>query len=112
MDYCHRLLILHTLTIEEQWRGQGLGLLAIDTLFRIVGEFELCIIKPFPLQFSGKVTDENRQEFKVAQGKLQRYWARLGFKPIPKHREFYVLDPRMKQPSVTEFMQQRRAANA
>jgi hypothetical protein len=105
-DMCNRLLMIQTARINKRFQGLGLGLLAIHRLMYTLLDINMgsiVALKPFPLQYQGKVTDENRQEFLAAQEKLRRYWARLGFRPV-RDSELMILSLAMKQPTPKQFM--------
>lgn len=97
------LLILDRLVINPTYRGQGVGLNALDAIIRRYGfGIDLVTMNPFPLQFesaSKKDVYSNEIEeldtkwsntvarkgaLKVNAKKLQTYYARLGFIFAPK----------------------------
>ena len=48
-------------------------------------------MKPFPLQFEGKVTDSNADEFSAATSKLKNYYAGEGFESL-QGSDLMILD--------------------
>jgi len=92
MVFSRNMLILDRLTIEPKFRGQALGLRYIRAaLQRFSIGCRIAAIKPFPLQFEGKVTDSNKAEFRAATTKLKKYYGREGFRPI-KGTDLMILD--------------------
>lgn len=87
-----RVLILDSLTIEPQYRGQDLGLFVVRRAMQLFGGCSTFVMmKPFPLQFSGcggpnwrapAGVKDVAKEFRSGVAKLSRHWARLGFQRI------------------------------
>jgi hypothetical protein len=108
-DLCNRLLMLQTVHVNKRFRGLGLGLLAVHRLmhaFLLIDMGSIAALKPFPLQYTGKVTEENKKEFLAAQDTLRRYWARLGFRTV-HDSELMILSLAMKQPTPKQFLKKR-----
>ncbi|MBW2672475.1 MAG: hypothetical protein JRD89_03545 [Deltaproteobacteria bacterium] len=100
------ILIVHHVKLDEGHRGRGLGLAVIHTLVRRYGaDRELVVMKPFPLQFSHKVTQDNEGEFKAAVAKLTAYYKRLGFHPLRGAPEHLVLDLARGRPSLEKVLE-------
>jgi GNAT superfamily N-acetyltransferase len=77
------LLYIKRIEIEPKYRGKGIGLAAIRRAIDVLRvNCELVALKPFPLQFEGKVTPTNRREAQAATTKLKRYYRRMGFKDL------------------------------
>ena len=107
-DYIHspNLLMLDRLVIYPTHRGNGYGLLALQALvqrFRI--GMGVVAMKPYPLQYEVKPRDEAKiveraaLQFDTFKGdkaqatrKLKNYYAKLGFKNLPR-TEYMVRDP-------------------
>lgn len=99
------LLSIDRLTLYPEYRGRGLGLVALSEIIRR-HRFSsgLIALKPFPLQFEYQNPgrdDQERQRLKLndfalaqeqATAKLRRYYGRLGFKRAPR-TEYMVLSP-------------------
>lgn len=100
-------LLLQRLAIKRQFRGFGYGLQALQALIEElrVG-VGIIAMKPFPLQFEGRTRNRDEEELseycfdqflgnaRTARAKLRRYYARLGFKPVPK-TEYMVMSADM-----------------
>lgn len=92
IDMVGDILVVHTVEIVPKYRGWNLGLLSMLQTIRTAGAgCAMVAIKPFPLQFAGKVTEKNTREFNQCQEKLRAYWERLGFQRISA-TECYYLD--------------------
>lgn len=97
------LLILDRLVIDPAYRGQGVGLNALDAIIRRYGlGIDLVVMNPFPLQFESANKKDNylnemeeldakwsttvarKGALKANAKKLQAYYARLGFILVPK----------------------------
>lgn len=77
-----RILALGRLSIEQPYRGHGLGLQAIRLACDGIGlSCELAVLKAFPVQWEGRV-DEGPTKFARDRAKLVRYYRGAGFKPI------------------------------
>ena len=77
-----RLLALGSLSIDQPYRGLGLGLQAIRLACEGIGQScELAALKAFPVQWEGRV-DEGPAKFARDRAKLVRYYRNAGFKPI------------------------------
>jgi hypothetical protein len=98
------ILIVHTITIDEKHRGRKLGLVALlQTIKTLGGGCSMVVIKPFPLQFSCKVTKKNEKQCLDAQEKLATYWRRLNFMRIPD-TEYYYFDLTHLMPTAEELL--------
>jgi hypothetical protein len=94
------ILLVERLEIQPEHRGHNAGLYAMRAFIDLLGAgCSVVACKPFPLQFEGKVTDENRKEFLAAQTKLRKYWGRVGFKRVPK-TDLCVLSPLLRLPKL------------
>jgi len=97
------LLVIDKLVIYPQYRGKGLGLLALKALIhRHRSGVGLIAMNPVPLQFESKFVDEKNSDLfsrfgldayslpkNKATAKLRKYYGRLGFKQVPQ-TEFMV----------------------
>lgn len=79
------MFIIDRLEIKEEYRGNGLGLIAIKTALKSLNlnytPFGI-FLNPFPLQFENYKSDDSRlndKDFQVAQKKLIKYYKQLGF---------------------------------
>jgi len=87
------ILIAHRVWIDSAYRGTSAWrYLMLTTLGQSVAELRdkppTAFLKPFPLDFEGKVSDLNRKEFELEALKLRRLYAiHLGAKvlDIPNH---------------------------
>jgi GNAT superfamily N-acetyltransferase len=106
------VLCIEAVCIVPEFRGLGLGLLAARrTMDLFEPEDGLVVLTPFPLQFnshhrrggkpkadfSGFASDE-----KQGITKLQAYWAKLGFRPIPGS-DMWALATSAVHPTFTEL---------
>jgi len=92
MAFCRNMLILDRLEILPQFRGQQLGLRFIRAAIARFGMgCRIVVIKPFPLQFEGKLDDRNKDEYRKATDKLRKYYARAGIKPL-RGTDLMILD--------------------
>lgn len=104
LDQIGDLLVVHQIKILPKHRGMKLGLLAmLRTIEVLGGGCAAAAIKPFPLQFCGKVNDKNREEFLSAQEKLCGYWRQLGFDQVDDS-EYYILDLAYRRPTPEEVL--------
>jgi len=81
------LLYIDTVEIEKKYRGNNLGKNAVIKTAKTYGSgCSLIILKPFPIQYSGKVGQIKKQQEKIKMKKafadLKRYWGELGFKQL------------------------------
>jgi len=98
------ILVIHSIEVIPEYRGRNLGLLAmLQTIKTFGGGCVVAAIKPFPLQFTGKVTDDNEAEFNRGQKKLRDHWKKLGFKRAMK-TDFYYMDLTLRLPRVRKFI--------
>jgi hypothetical protein len=103
MVFCRNMLILDRLEILPRFRGQQLGLKYVRTAISRFGiGCRLAAIKPFPLQFEGKIGSIRGSEyvepsksmladFNAATKKLKKYYAHEGFVSL-KNSDLMVLD--------------------
>lgn len=104
LDSFGDVLIIHDMKIAPKYRGHKLGLLAmLQTIKTMGGGCSMAVIKPFPLQFSGEVTEKNQKKFDAALKKLNEYWERVGFIPI-KGEEYYYLDLAKRLPKFEDLL--------
>jgi hypothetical protein len=92
IDWVNRILILHTVEIEEAYRGFNLGLAVTTQIIRDFGRgCDLVMMKAFPMQYSGDMYEKDqageytktvKQDFLTGQKKLIQHWCQLGFQPI------------------------------
>lgn len=89
----YRIVTVNSITIEPEYRGRGIGLLALRKVLEVFGHSAFVLIKPYPLQFSGwhdaswvppEGVHDPEREFGRARKKLVRYWKRLGAREIGK----------------------------
>ena len=86
------LLIIDCVEVDPGFRGQGIGLSAIDRTIDIFGAgCGLVACKPWPLQFTPAFARDRKALKKLkapnvgrdeAVGKLRAYWSHLGFWPL------------------------------
>jgi len=103
MVFCRNMLILDRPEILPRFRGQQLGLKYVRAAISRFGiGCRLAAIKPFPLQFEGKMGTVGGSEtvepsksmladFDVATKKLKQYYAREGFVALRKS-DLMILD--------------------
>jgi hypothetical protein len=83
MVFSRNMLILDRLEILPRFRRQNLGhryMRAVITRFGM--GCRIAAMKPFPLQFEGKVSKSNAAEFRAATNSLKRYYERAGFESL------------------------------
>lgn len=110
---CQDLLVLDRIEILPEYRGRGIGLLALRALIDLFSQqCGLVVCKPFPLQFEGfraangtalPRTKDKEKAFQQARRKLIRYWSRLGFRTIPQS-DILALDPAYRMPSPKQML--------
>ena len=115
-----QLLIVDRLEVDQKYRGNRLGLLAIRKLIDILGEqCSIVVIKPIPLQFlhykdrdwvRPEGMDDPEKAFEAARRTLAEYWGIAGFEPL-EGTELLVLNPGLRQPSLKELADPRPAAS-
>lgn len=106
------LLIINKVEVEPRYRGKGLGILAVRTAIESFSRgCGLIALKPFPLQFTGwKAPDwepsvplphnvTKAQAFRSAIKKVEKHWARLGFRRVGK-TDLWALCPAHRQPKL------------
>jgi hypothetical protein len=103
--YEPNLLILDRLTIDPPYRGKQRGLIALLGLIdQFCSGVRVAALKPFPLQHEASAkredrTDEYRrleldkfeQDMRKSTAALKRYYARAGFKAVPR-TDYMILD--------------------
>jgi hypothetical protein len=110
LDSLGDLLFVSEVKVARKHRGMNLGLLAVlQTIEEFGGGCSVVAIKPFPLQFTGRVTDKNEQKFDAAQKKLQGYWSRFGFKRY-KDTDYFYFDLAHKRPTQKKLLAQKKRA--
>ncbi len=110
------LLIINQVKVEPKYRGKGLGILAVKTAIDCFSQgCGLVALKPFPLQFTWWKSPDwkpelplpnglnKAQAFRSALRKVEKHWARLGFRRIGK-TEIWGLCPAHRQPSLDAAM--------
>jgi GNAT superfamily N-acetyltransferase len=90
-------LYLDRMKLLPDHRGQKIGLKACAaTMALLSGKCSTCCIKPWPLQWAGKLGEDapksNQQQFKKDQQKLISYYKPLGFRRIREANEYFVRD--------------------
>lgn len=91
------VLFLDTLKIDDAHRGLGIGLKVLWHAIRVLGSgCGTAICKPHPLYDDRQPKSDT--EVATGKKKLRSYWAKLGFKKLPK-TDFYVMNLNLKQPS-------------
>lgn len=86
LEICEKVMfIIDRIEIEEQYRSNNLGLIAIKTAIKALNlnysPFGI-FLNPFPLQFENYKSDDMRldeKDFKKAQRKLIKYYKQIGF---------------------------------
>jgi GNAT superfamily N-acetyltransferase len=103
MVFCRNILILDRLEILPRFRGQQLGLKYVRAAISRFGiGCRLAAIKPFPLQFEGKMGSISGNDyvepsqsmlanFNAATKKLKKYYAHEGFISL-KNSDLMILD--------------------
>jgi hypothetical protein len=85
------VLLINRIEIGFQYRGKGLGLIAIKKMVqRWKSDCGLTVIKPFPLQYEGGKAKGHENEFERDRRKLAKYYSQLGFIRIPG-TDFYAM---------------------
>jgi hypothetical protein len=105
--YEGNLLIINTVQINECYRGGGLGLWAVR---RLIDSFQascgLVVMHPWPIGPDGPLNADKLG--REGQIKLQRYWARLGFRPVrfdpPDCQDIFALSTTYNAPTIEEIM--------
>lgn len=76
------LLVVDHIAIEPAWRGQRLGLIAIDIACeRFRSQCSLAALRAFPTQWEGRV-DSAPAKFRNDRRKLMAYYSQAGFLPV------------------------------
>jgi hypothetical protein len=84
------VLLIDRMEIEQAHRGRMIGLIVMLKLIRRYGKgCSLVAIKPFPLQYDGKVAGQE-EALERDREKLVRYYSRLGFQRI-RGADFYAI---------------------
>ena len=103
------LLIINHVEILPAYQKHGIGLLAVARTIDVFGEnCGLVAMRPFPLQFRNYLdpgwrppdaVQDPKAAFREATQKLQRHWARAGFKLV-SGTDYCALCPARKRPSM------------
>jgi GNAT superfamily N-acetyltransferase len=94
------LLSVEKIKIDEKYRGKGIGLAAIQRLIDLhSANCGLVCLRPFPLQYSGKVADFDPEVVAADTNKLSCYYTKAGFAPFVGSN-YMVLDPTFKSKPV------------
>lgn len=72
-----RVLFVESVTIDDEWRGNGWGIGFVRDAIRSLGDFAGVICQPAPLAVG--ISDDERSD---AIGRLGAHWAQLGFAPM------------------------------
>ena len=109
------ILVIGDVHVDPAFRGRGLGLVAVR---RLIDLFEpdggLVVIHPFPMQFGAAQKDDPVLSPELAMftdtepesiARLQRYWSRLGFDPIP-NSEWFGLSPAVRTPTSRDLSEE------
>jgi hypothetical protein len=107
------LLILERIELKPEYRGRGFGLLAAHSIIEMFGSgCGLVACKPYPLQFEGNnrwtppaQASGATRALRNARKKLRRYWARIGFRRVPR-TVLYALDPERNLPSFGQMLRE------
>lgn len=73
------VLYISSVTINDDYKGLGLGLYLVDKADRILNDYmSLCLMIPFPLQYESRMDDDclETPEFAVAKKKVTNNWMR------------------------------------
>jgi GNAT superfamily N-acetyltransferase len=105
------LLILDRIELQPEYRGQGVGLLAVRCVIEMFGlRCGLVACKPYPLQFEGSnkwtppaQVSGTTKSLREARRKLRRYWACAGFKRVPGTM-LYALEPQRNLPTIARML--------
>jgi hypothetical protein len=82
------VVYLSKMEIGEPFRKRGIGLIVLKKMMQGWGKgCALAVLKPFPLQHSGKDVDDDLK-FKKDSGKLIKYYSKLGFRKIASKRRY------------------------
>jgi hypothetical protein len=110
--YSLKTLLFSRMEIEPKWRGQGIGLIAVNSIIDCFGSTcAVVVCKPFPIQFENCVTKDNHSEYVEARSAITKYWRRLGSRSV-KGTRLMVLNPSMRRPSLEKIMIKLRADRA
>lgn len=102
------VLFIESLELTKNYRGDGIGARVVrETIATLGSNCGLVVCKPFPLQYSGWMAEENKarrerpdvEKKRLADfRKVQEFWERLGFQPL-RGSDFYAFSPEWtKQP--------------
>ena len=100
------VLFIESLELKKKYRGDGIGARVVrETIVTLGSNCGLVVCKPFPLQYSGWMAEENearreRPDFEQKRladfRKVQEFWERLGFQQL-RGSEFYAFSPEWKE---------------
>jgi GNAT superfamily N-acetyltransferase len=87
-----------SMKINDAWRGKKIGFIAMRELIELFEDpFMLITCQPHPI--TGKEIEpgliqypspEEMERAKPGQQKLQKYWYKFGFRPVPGSRNIYA----------------------
>jgi hypothetical protein len=110
------LLIVNKVNVDLEYRGRGLGILAVKTAIDCFSRgCGLVALKPFPLQFTHWESPDwepetplpdgmtKAQAFRSALKKVEKHWARLGFRRIGR-TDLWGLCPAHRQPTLEKAL--------
>jgi hypothetical protein len=82
------VVYLSKMEIGESFRKRGIGFIVLKKMMQRWGKgCALAVLKPFPLQHSGKDVADTLQ-FKKDSAKLIRYYSKLGFRKISSRHKY------------------------
>ncbi|THV01306.1 hypothetical protein K435DRAFT_854003 [Dendrothele bispora CBS 962.96] len=84
------ILFVQEVYLQPQWRGYGIGLLAVHSLMNALPSFEMdkVILDPQP-PISSKKADHNAA---LHTSSLTRYWGLLGFRKVSKKDNVHYME--------------------
>ncbi len=90
------LLIIHTIEIQPEYRGRGVGYAVVRWVIDALGHgCGLVALTPFPLQWTGRF-HEDPEAAARDQAKIRKYWSGLGFRQVG-NSDVYAYCPELKK---------------
>lgn len=83
MEYVNSLILLNTVKINEEYRGQGI-MKGLIEFFRSYHESSTIILKAHPTNFDDIKKKYTVKEFNLAQSKVIKSYEKCGFKRVNK----------------------------
>jgi hypothetical protein len=98
--FCSDLIILNRCEVNPEYRGHGIGLMAVRRLLHTLCKGNEVLVAYHPGPPEVKHTDP---DYAPAAEKLKFYWSRLGSKPV-KGTELWVLSSMEQWPSFEQML--------